>query len=79
MDKLPSIDTPKVEKNALKYLASKGYLEEVRLDGPFRLTARGWDYHEQLRCPPMFWFKNNWFPTIVALGTIITSVTAIVT
>ena len=78
IDKFTDLETTPVEKDALKYLTSKGYLEDVGVDGPFRLTARGWDYQEQLKCAPWFWFKNNWFPLVVALATTATSLVAII-
>ena len=76
--KFTELATPPVERDALEYLTSKGCLTMDGVDGPFRLTPKGWDYHEELRCPLGFWFKNNWFPAIVALGTSTTSVASIV-
>ena len=64
--------------NALEYLTSRGSLAK-RDDHQFELTAQGWDYQEELEYPRRFWLKNNWFPALVALGTFITSVAAIVT
>ena len=77
IEKIETLDTPQVERNAWTYLTSKGCLEAVD-DCKIRLTAKGWDYHEQLRCPQVFWLKTNWFPFIVALGTIITGLTSVV-
>ena len=78
LDKITTLATTPVERDALTYLTSKRCLEVVGMDSHYCLTAKGWDYWEELRCPWRFWFKSNWFPTIVALGTISTSVTSIV-
>ena len=67
--------------SATEWLTSLGYVVRRGGDsGALRLTPEGWAYWERLRLgPTRYWIKNNWFPALVALGTFITSVAAIVT
>ena len=69
-----------VDVNAAEYLTLMGCLNKCD-DSQYRLTAQGWEYWERHRFPwswLWFLFKANWFPAIVAVGTIITSVASVV-
>ena len=40
--------------------------------GGLRITARGWEYWEELNTwAPWYWFKRNWLPALVGIGTIL--------
>ena len=67
--------TDSLEHDAMRYLRDIGAFENVG-SGTFRLTAYGREYWDQITTfPPWHWFKQNWFPAIVAFMTILASVT----
>ena len=60
-----------IDYSARDYLLSKGCL--VERPHSYAITAAGYDYLEELNTwTPWYWFRNNWFPAIVALMTILT-------
>ena len=62
--------------DAILYLEDVGAFEQTR-SGSFRLTAHGREYWDRLNTwTPWYWFKQNWFPAIVAAGTILFSAAA---
>ena len=67
--------TDSLEYEAMRYLRDIGAFENAG-SGSFRLTAYGREYWDQITTfPPWYWFKQNWFPAIVAFMTILASVT----
>ena len=59
---------------AADYLEDLGALEPTGTT--LRVTAYGREYYEKLTTfAPWYWFKQNWFPAIVAFMTILASVT----
>ena len=63
--------------DAVYYLGDLGVLE--RQGHHWRLTAYGREYWDRINTPaPWYWFKQNWFPAIVAAATIAASVGGIV-
>jgi hypothetical protein len=66
-----------LERTAADYLESKGCISKLKRS--YVITAIGREYLDQLNTwGPWYWFKNNWFPAIVALATIIASVGTLV-
>ena len=53
--------------------------KELRDNVARGLTPKGYDRLQQLRHPKLYWFRNNWFPTVVAMSTIALSIASIVT
>lgn len=72
MNEYPSLRTT----GAVGYLEDLGVLEPTR--NRLRVTAYGREYYAKLTAPRMYWFKQNWFPAIVAAATIAASVGGIV-
>ena len=63
---------------AIGYLHDIGALREL---DPllYQLTAQGREYWDRINTPtPIYWFKQNWFPAIVAAATVAASVGGIV-
>ena len=52
LDKITTLATTPVERDALTYLTSKRCLEVVGMDSHYCLTAKGWDYWEDLSPNP---------------------------
>ena len=72
---------PNLTDQAMRYLQDKGFMEyrqdNVMTSG--RLTAQGYEYWAKINTfGPWYWFKQNWFPSIVAAATIAASVGGIV-
>ena len=72
----------------LNYLLEERYLfpymnartgEEVLNYTARGLTPKGYDRLQQLRHPKLYWLRNNWFPTVVAISTLALSIASIVT
>ena len=56
--------------HAVYYLRTISVLEQG--DAHMLITARGWDYWEELNTwAPRYWFKRNWLPALVGIGTIL--------
>ena len=53
--------------------------EEMRNNVARGLTPKGYDRLQQLRRPKLYWLRNNWFPTVVAISTLALSIASIVT
>ena len=60
-----------IRRVADRVAVSAGFLE----DGNKNITWKGLEYRYQKHHPARFWWAANWFPTIVALGTIVTGAT----
>ena len=62
-----------ITRDAANYLDDIGVLQ--RLEHSWRLTAYGREYWDRINTPtPLYWFKQNWFPAIVAAATILASI-----
>ena len=59
-----------LEREAIDYLEDIGAFKHVGT-GSFRVTASGRAYSEQLEAPRRYWFRQNWFPALVAGATIV--------
>ena len=59
-----------LERAAIEYLEDIRAFENVGT-GSFRVTARGRAYWEQLEAPRRYWYRQNWFPALVAGATIV--------
>ena len=60
----------RLEYEAIHYLADVGAFEQAG-SGSFRLTASGREYWDQLNAPRCYWFRRNWLPALVGIGTIL--------
>ena len=63
-------------RDAINYLDDIGAFEKMGTSA-YRVTAFGREYYEKLTAPRRYWFKQNWFPAIVAGIAIVTSVAGI--
>ena len=59
-----------LERVAIEYLEDIGAFKNLGT-GSFRVTARGRAYWEQLEAPRRYWYRQNWFPALVAGATIL--------
>ena len=59
-----------LEREAIEYLEDIGAFKNVGT-ASFRVTARGRAYWEQLEAPRRYWYRQNWFPALVAGATIV--------
>ena len=70
--------TGPLQRDAAIYLSDKGAFKQTNT-GTYRLTAYGREYWDRLNTPtPVYWCKENWFPAVVALATILASLTGAV-
>ena len=45
--------------------------------GPCHITWKGLQFRQRAHRPIRFWLKKNWFPAIVALSTIVSSIASL--
>ena len=62
--------TSDMRRDAINYLADIDAIRDEGVGG-YRLTALGREYWDELNAPRRYWFKQNWFPALVAFGTIL--------
>ena len=72
---MPQYGTLEIE--AAFYLIDLGVLQAFTIGDRtyLRTTAYGREYWERINTPvPWYWFRQNWFPAIVAAATILASI-----
>ena len=80
---VPILEYGHPRTEAIEHLIQLGVLTPVIIGAVSQqqyvdMTVKGWDYWEKVTTPRWYWFKQNWFPAIVAAATIAASVGGIV-
>ena len=70
--------TDSIKIDAVNFLADLGVLHKEG-SSSYRLTATGREYWDKINTPrPIYWFKQNRLPALVAAATIAASITGAV-
>ena len=64
-----TIGSDNAERGALNFLRGNGYIANVS-NSVFVLTPAGWSFIDRRQHPRRVWFRQNWFPLLIAASTV---------